>query len=85
MSDCECTFSSALRDKLVTKVNGGVKTWITNDELFVSIRLTEYGLESHYSISDILSKILNGYTTDQALYEVLKNHKKTINKLFFKH
>ena len=85
MTEREYIFSTALRNKVITKVFGGVKTWITNDEQFVSIRVSEYGIEWVYSISDISTKMLNGYTTDYAVYEVMEAYKKYLNMIFLKH
>ena len=88
MTDYEFIFSNKLKEKLNETVYGGVKTWVTKDELHVSIRLEECGVNFEYVIPDISDRILNSFTTDYAVYEVMREYKsylaKQLRNRFFK-
>lgn len=84
MAEYEFIFGSTLRNKVAEKIVGGVKTWVTNDELHVSIRVEECCIKFEYVISNFSDKILHNFTTDYAAYEVINAYKAYINNRFFK-
>lgn len=84
MKEYEYIIASTLRQKLIEKVNGGVKTWVTNDELFINIRLEECGILYELSVPNFAERILNGWTTDYAVYEILQDYRRFINSRFFR-
>lgn len=88
MMEYEYIFSNTLKNKIIEKIKGGVKTWITRDELHVSILLDQYNIQFEHVIPNISDRILNGYTTDYALYEVTKVYKaylsEKLKEIFFK-
>ena len=84
MAEYEYIFSNTLKNKLIDKVKGGVKTWIYDDELHISIRLEECGIQFEHIIPNISERILNGYATDYAVYEVVQIYHSFIRDRFFK-
>lgn len=84
MAEYEFIFASNLKTKLIEKVKGGVKTWITNDELHVSILVRENDIQFEHVIPNISKLILNNYTSDYAAYQVMQVYKSYIRNKFFK-
>ena len=84
MAEYEYIFSNTLRNKLIDKIKGGVKTWIYDDELHISIRLEECGIQFEHIIPNISERILNSYTTDYAVYDVVQIYHSFIRNRFFK-
>lgn len=84
MAEYEFIFASTLKTKLIEKVKGGVKTWITNDELHISILIRENDIQFEHVIPNISTLILNGYTSDYAVYQVTQIYKSYIRNKFFK-
>lgn len=80
MKDYEYVFGTALRDRLIARVNGGVKTWITEDTLYVSIRREELGITWSWSHSDFANRLIYGYSVDEALAEVIREYNQFIKK-----
>lgn len=80
MAEYEYIFSNTLKNKLIDKVKGGVKTWIYDDELHISIRMTECDVQFEYIIPNISDRILNSFTTDYAVYQVMQEYKKYLNE-----
>ena len=79
MKEYEFIFASTLRQKLMEHLYGGVKTWVVDDELFISIRLEEREILYELSVPNFAERILNGWTTDYAVYEILQGYRRFIN------
>ena len=89
MADYEFIFSSAVRDELIGQVRGGVKTWIHNDTLHVSIRKEEIRMQWEMSIDDMAYRITHGLSAKDVVWDVLKQYRQfilneIIAKEFFK-
>lgn len=85
MMDYVQIFAKYLREKIHLKV-WHERIFIArtyDDDLFVQIVLKN-GLTFETSIPDISDKIVNGYTTDYAAYEILQKLKRFIIKSYFK-
>ena len=75
MRDYEFIFAKQLQEKLISKINGTVKTWITGDVLYVSCRNTEYNLTFELAVERFAERMLNGLTTDYLVYEFMTEFK----------
>lgn len=84
MYDYEFVFAKTLQQKIIDQVWAGVKTWVSGDELYVSIMRDENDINFVTSIPGFSERILNGWTTDYAAYEVIKKYKAYITKMIFK-
>lgn len=85
MVDYVQIFAKNLREKIHLKV-WHERIFITrtyDDDLIVQIALKN-GPTFETRILDISGKILNGYTTDYAAYEILQELKRFIVKSYFK-
>lgn len=69
MQDYEFVFAKQLQEKLFRKVNGTVKTWVTDDTLHISCRNTDHNLSFELTVDNFAERILNGLTTDYLVYE----------------
>lgn len=84
MVDYVQVFAKNLREKIHLKV-WHERIFIArtyDDELFVRIALSG-GPTFETSIPDISNKIVNGYTTDYAAYEILQELRRFIIKTYF--
>ena len=87
MADYEFIFSSAVRDKLIEQVRGGIKTWISDDILHVSIRKENMQWET--AIDDMAYRIGRGLSVSDVVRDVMRQYrqfilKEIIEKEFFK-
>lgn len=84
MTDYEYLFSTNLHAKLKERIQGGIYVKVNdNDSLVVKI-MRQDGNNFDVSFTDFSNKFLNGFTTDYAAYEVVKQYKKFVMKQFFK-
>lgn len=84
MLDYECLFSTNLRDKLKGAIKGGIFVKVNeNDSLVVEIKRKD-GNNFGVSFTDFSNRVLNGFTTEYAAYEVVKKYKKFVTSQFFK-
>ena len=83
MFDYEYLFAMSLHARLKENVVGRVYITVTKkDELYV--RIESYGgLIFDWSVGDFSTRILNGYTSEYASYDVMKKYKKFIMKKYF--
>lgn len=83
MKEYEYLFSTNLHAKLKEKIVGKIFVKVTyNDELL--IKINSYGnLECTIHIGNFSERILNGWSTDYAVYEVIKQYREFLNKKFF--
>ena len=84
MRDYEYLFATTLQQRLKTKIKGKIFCKVTyNDELYVSIRNENSGIECELREGGFSEKILNGYSTQYAEYEIIKKYKIYLNDRFF--
>ena len=75
MADYEYIFSTLLHKKLKEKIVGRIYVAVRNDILITEID-TIGGIKIDISINDFANKLVNGYSTDYAAYEIAKEYKK---------
>ena len=75
-------FSVALHEKLKRKIKGKIFCKVYGEKLIITIEKIG-GITYTMTIHDFSDKVLNGYTTDYALYEILKEYHSFISKTFF--
>lgn len=84
MTDYGYLFSTALYEKLKEKIYAGVFVKSTdNDELEVVIARKSEGLTFKTVINDLSDKLLHGYSTEYAAYEILEKYRKYIINRYF--
>lgn len=83
MKEYEYLFATTLHEKLKEKIIGRIFCKVnTMDQLYVTI--TTYGdVKYETSVEDFSKKVLNGWTTDYAAYEITEQYRKSINKRYF--
>lgn len=83
LDELKYVFAVAVHEKLKDKVKGGVFVKVTyNDELY--IRISNEDMEFKTYISDFTGRIYNGWSSDFAVYEIVKQYRSAINERFFK-
>lgn len=84
MTDYGYVFSKALHEKLKEKVYAGVFVRSTDDDkLEITIARTNEDLVFKMEINDFSTKMLNGYSTDYASYEILAKYRRFILNRYF--
>lgn len=84
MTDYEYLFSMNLQAKLKEKIQGAIYVKVNkNDSLVIKITRRD---ENNFDMSftDFSNRMLNGFSTDYAAYEVQKKYQKFVMKQFFK-
>ena len=82
MKDYECLFVTTLHGKLKEKINAAIYVAVKDDTLVIDIK--KDGIIYTGRIVDNFSeRIMHGYSTDYAMYEVIKDYRAFINKIFF--
>ena len=77
MNEYEYVFCKTLHEKLKAKIKGGINAYITDDTL--EIKIIRYGdIIFKMRICNISEKILNGYSTDLVVHEVVKKYKRFV-------
>ena len=85
MQDYEYLFAMNVQQRLKDMVKARVFCKINpDDELYVEIEERDSGIGYYCVIPAFSQKILNGYTSEYAAYEVVKSYKNYIMKMFFK-
>lgn len=79
----EWLFTTSLHMKLKERLVGKVFTRVYNDELYVEIN-TYGNLTFVMYIDDFANKVQEGWTTDEAVEEIVKKYKRYIINRFFK-
>ena len=83
MLEYEYLFSTTLQRKLKPRIIGNIFVKVTrNNELLVVISKDGEELFKHF-YENFSEKILNGYTTDYAVYEIVRDYRKCILENFF--
>lgn len=84
MTDYEYLFSMNLQAKLKDKIQGAIFVKVNeNDSLVIKI-MRQDGNNFDVSFTDFSNRMLNGFSTDYAAYEVTKKYQKFVMKQFFK-
>ena len=83
MADYEYIFSTLLHKKLKEKIVWRIYVAVRNDILITEID-TIGGIKIDISINDFANKLVNGYSTDYAAYEIAKEYKKKILSKYLK-
>lgn len=84
MLDYECLFSNCLYEKLKGVIKGGIFVKVNeNDSLVVEIKRKD-GNNFGVSFTDFSNRVLNGFATEYAVYEVTRKYRKYVMEQFFK-
>ena len=82
--DYKYLFETNLHARLKQNIIGKIFVKVNkNDSLIISIK-SSGGIKFETSITNFSDRILNGYSTEYAAYEVKKKYKEYITKRFFK-
>ena len=84
MLDYEYLFSTNLHAKLKERIQGGIYVKVNRDDILV-VKIKRHDENNfEYSFPNFSSKILNGFTTDYAAYEVESEYRRFVLKQFFR-
>lgn len=84
MLDYEYFFSTNLHAKLKERIQGGIYVKVNQDDILVVKIQRQDGNNFEYRFENFSSKIINGFTTDYAAYEVVSEYRKFVLRQFFK-
>ena len=84
MLDYEYLFSTALHTKLKELIQGGIFVKVTWDDILIVKIKRQDGNNFEYSFENFSKRILNGFTTDYAAYEVESEYRRFVLKQFFR-
>lgn len=83
MNEYEYLFVTNLHIKLKHVIDAAIFVKVTHDDqLYVEIKRFDLVFRG-YICNDFSERIRNGYTTDYAVYEIVKEYKEFIHKIFF--
>lgn len=83
MMDYEYLFSMNLRQKLRERVIGKIYCKV-NEENELYIKIESLGdLKFSMTINNFSERILNGYSTEYAVYEVMSKYEKFVHNRYF--
>ncbi len=84
MTDYGYVFSKTLHQKLKEKIYAGVHVKSTDDDkLEIIIARDSEGLLFKMEVDNFSDRLLHGYSTDYAVYEVLTRYRKFILNRYF--
>lgn len=84
IDEASYVFRRNLYEKLKSKIFGKIFCRVVNeDELFIHISRND-GTNFRMFIPNLSSRIWSGYSTDDAMYEVLTEYKKHVMRQHFK-
>lgn len=84
MVEYEYLFCTNLRAKLKEKIRGGIFVKVNvNDNLIVKIERND-GSNFDVLFTDFSNRLIHGFSTDHAAYEVQKKYRNFVMKQFFK-
>lgn len=85
MAEYEYLFSIGLQKKLREKIVGNIFVKVNEeDQLVVNIRLEYENINFGWKMNNISDKIIRGYSSDAAAWEVYKTYRSFITRRFFK-
>lgn len=76
-------FATNLQQKLKDKIYGKVFVKVIDDDIYISVDCYS-DIRFKTTISNFANRILNGYTTDYACYEIMEQYRKFVFKQYFK-
>lgn len=84
MMDYEYLFATTLHAKLKEKIIGKIYVAVTRENALL-VKIESFGgLSYSTAIDNFSDKILNGYSTDYAAYEIVNQYRKFITNKFLK-
>ncbi len=84
VTDYEYLFSMNLQAKLKERIQGGIFVKVDKDDI-LTVKITRRDNNNfETSFTDFSDRMLNGFTTDYAAYEVTKKYREFVMKQFFK-
>lgn len=84
MVDYGYHFSLALHKKLKSKIKGRIYLGVNNDDvLFVEITADASGSIFKITFNNFSQRILEGWTSDYAAYEVMSEFKRAVMEKYF--
>jgi hypothetical protein len=79
----EKIFAKNLAEKLVEKIYGKIVVKIFNDEVHVYIKCWS-DIDCEVVLENFTERVLHGWSTDYAAYEVLEQYRKCVMRRYFK-
>ena len=76
-------FAYNLQQKLKDQIYGKVYVKVIDEEIYISVACYS-DIRFEATISNFFEKILNGYTTDYACYEVMRQYRNFVMEKYFK-
>lgn len=85
MTDYGKLFASKVQSKLKEKIIGNIFVTVTKEDA-LHIQITRDGRDTQIQtyINNLSEKMLNGYSTDYAVYEIMKQYKEHVMKIMEK-
>lgn len=84
MSNYEYVFATNLHEKLKGQIRGRIFVKVVSDDrLYVSIQRDVADKVFNLYINNFSDRILNGWSTDYAAYEIRQDYRKFIMKKYF--
>lgn len=84
MMDYEYLFATTLHAKLKEKIIGKIYVAVTRENALL-VKIESFGgLSYSTAIDNFSDKILNGYSTDYAAYEIVNQYRKFVTNKFLK-
>lgn len=83
MREIKQVFARNLGQKLAEKIFGKVSVKIYDDEIHVNIQCWT-DMDCEIVLNNFTNRIINGYSTDYAAYEVLEQYRKIVMRKYFK-
>lgn len=84
MMDYEYLFATTLHAKLKEKIIGKIYVAVTRENALL-VKIESFGnLTYSTTINNFSDKILNGYSTDYAAYEIVNQYRKFVTNKFLK-
>ena len=78
MNEYEQNFTTILHQKLKTKIKGKIYTEVNwHDEIYVKV-INMDDIKYEHRITNFSERFLNGWSTDYAAYEIVKDYKRFI-------
>ena len=85
MTDYGKLFASKVQSKLKEKIIGNIFVTVTKeDTLYIQITRDGRDTQMQTYINNLSEKMLNGYSTDYAVYEIMKQYREHVTKIMEK-
>lgn len=84
MSDYEYLFSTSLHQKLKSKIVGKIHCKVVPELDWLVVRIDSFGdLHFETRFQNFSHKLINGFSTEQAAYEIEWQYKRTVLDRYF--